>query len=63
MISKQDEQERFELYMKMKRKRIRQSSIASALNVSEAWISYFFSNKVNISDTHYKRLVEYIEAR
>lgn len=57
-----NEQERFEIYMQMKKKKIRQNALSKHLGCSNAWISYFFSNKVNISESHYQQLVEYIEA-
>ena len=43
-----------------KRKKIKQKHLASHLNVSSAWISYFFSDTGNLSAEHEQMLVDYI---
>lgn len=57
-----NENERFELYMVMKKKKIRQKEIASALNVSSAWICNFFANKINMSEKSIQQIKEYVNS-
>lgn len=43
-----------------KRKKIRQKHIAEHLNVSSAWISFFFSGSTDLSAEHQQMLIDYI---
>lgn len=53
-------EQRVLLFSDMKRKKIKQKHLAEHLNVSCAWISYFFSGQNNLSAEHEQMLVDYI---
>ena len=54
-------EERFELYIEIKRKKIKFKTLAAHLNVSQTWISNFFGSKqVNMSDQHVQKIKEYV---
>lgn len=51
----------FDLFLQMKKKKIRQKEIASYLNCSSSWVSQCFSLKEQMSEEHIEKIKEYIE--
>lgn len=58
-----NEDERFELYMQTKKKKIKQNEIAVALGVSSAWVCNFFANKINFSEKSVQQIKEYVNSK
>lgn len=57
------ENEIYDLYLQMKKKKIKQREIARHLNVSDVWISTFFALKADMSEQHIKLMKEYIASK
>ena len=54
-------EERFDLFIEMKRKRIKLKDVAIFLNCSSAWISNYFGEKqVSISEEHERLIKQYV---
>lgn len=56
------EQERFELFVLMSKRKLKKKDAASHVGVSCALISNYFNNKTNISLENERKLVEFIES-
>lgn len=55
-------QQRLELLMQCKLKKIRQKELAELIGTSSAWVSMYFSHPyINISEHHEKLIIEYVK--
>lgn len=56
-----DYQQRLELLMQCKLKKIRQKELAKLIGTSSAWVSMYFSHPdISISEHHEKQIIEYV---
>lgn len=57
-------EERNELFMEMRKKRVSQTSAAKHLGITTSWLCQFFGSKqVNMSDDHVRQLKEYVASK
>lgn len=57
-----EHKERLQLLMQAKLNGLKLKDISSKLGCSTAWVSYYFSNKNNLSETHEQQLIEFINS-
>lgn len=64
MWNKMTKEERFDLFIELKRKRIKIKDVANFLGCSSAWLSQFFGEKqVKMSEEHLRQIKEYVASK
>lgn len=59
-----DYQQRLELLMQCKLKKIRQKDLASVIGTSSAWVSnYFVHENTKMSEQHEQMIIEYVDSK
>lgn len=58
-----NENEIYDLFLQMRKKKIRQNELAEHLNVSCSWLSQCFSLKTKMSEQHLELVKEYIASK
>lgn len=57
-------QQRLELLMQCKLKKIRQKELASVIGTSSAWVSMYFSHpNISINEQHEKQIIEFVNSK